>query len=240
MNRMTSNRVALFIGVMSAVALVIYAPHYALKQRATLQQQRAEQAQAAEQAKNEAQQTVAQQAAAERTQYAARYLNPGFARKPGLKNVAIAAVADGEPDRPLAVALASRLNNETLVLFTSFFKPSFYADGLFANVFGGSTESIDKLMLTNTLDALLLAQEQVEYSTNGVDLNYVITARTRLNVAFLPFDTMRTEQSWTFAASGAGFSRGEALKNADDRLLKQITGDNNMSLVSSDHQPSYP
>jgi hypothetical protein len=260
MKRITPNRVALFIGVMTAIAIVIYLPRYAREQRqaqATLQQQRTtaqQQTQIAQQQERAAENAAAarlaeQKAAAERAQYMARYLNSGFARKPGVKNVAVvAATTDGEPDRPIADALVNQLKDEPLALFTSFFKPAFFADGLFSNIFAGSLESVDKLELTNTLDALLLAQEQVQYSTNGAeqvqystngaDLDNVITARARLEVAFFPLDMMRREQSWTFAANGAGFSPGEAHKNAEERLLKQIAGATNMALVpaSPDNQ----
>jgi hypothetical protein len=253
MKRITPKRVTLFIGVMTVIAVVIYLPRYAREQRqaqATLRQQRMtaqQQAQIAQQQERAAENAAAarlaeQKAAAGRAQFMARYLNPGFAKKPGVKNVAVvAATADGEPDRPIAVALVNQLKDEPLALFTSFFKPAFFADGLFSSIFAGSLESVDQLELTNALDALLLAQERVQYSTNGVALDYVITAHARLEVAFFPLDMMRREQSWTFAADGAGFSPGEARKNAEERLLKQIAGATNMALVAipSNDQESY-
>lgn len=238
MKRMTPQRVAVFVGVMSAFAIVLYLPRYEQEQRQAqiaLQQQQTAANEAAAQAKAQAaaqaQQAAAQRDAAERAAYQSRYLNPGFSRKAGLKNVAIAAANGDEPNHSVAAALSNRLKDENLVLFTSFFKPAFYADGLFSNVFAGASDSISALQLTNTLDALLLAQEQLGYSTSGADLDHVITARARLEVVFLPLDLMRREQSWTFTASGAGFSQGEARKNAEERLFKQITGDTNMSLV---------
>lgn len=187
------------------------------------------------------QEEAARKAAEEHVAYLNRYLNPGFARKAGLKNIAIAAMSgNAEANRPVADALATRLSHENLALFTSFFKPAFFADGLFSQIFGGSLDCVDKLELTKNLDALLLAQEQIEYSTNGAALDNVISARARLDVAFLPFATMRPEQTWAFTASGAGFSPGEARKNAEDRLFKQIAKAE-MSLVplSPDKQESY-
>lgn len=257
MKRITPKRVALFVVVMTAVAFVVYLPRYEWDQRqvqVVLQQQQAAENEAAAQANREAAaqraleneaaaRKAAQEAATQRAEYLARYLNRGFARKPGLKTVAIAAgFQNGESDRPVAVAIASCLKEENLALFTSFFKPAFYAEGLFGEVFGGSTEPINRLELTNTLDALLLAQEQVQYSTNGAELDNVITANARLEVAFLPFAMMRREQSWTFLANGAGFNLGEARSNAEERLLKQIAGDTNMALLSlpSENQESYP
>ena len=257
MKRITPARVALFIGVMTVVAIVVYLPRYGREQRqmqAASQQQRMAEYAAAAQANREAAtqrameieaaaRKAAEDAATQHAEYLARYLNRGFARKPGLKTVAIAAeFQNDEAERPIADALAKHLKNENLALFTSFFKPAFYADGLFSDISAGTMESISKLELTNTLDALLLAQEQVQYSTNGADVDHVITANARLEVAFLPFDMMRREQTWTFLANGAGFSLMQARSNAEERLLKQIAGDTNMALVSlpSENQESYP
>lgn len=246
---------------MAAVALLIYLPRYARQQRLAqpaFQRQSTEQAaaeaRATTQARIQAQQVAAQtrrtaereaarKAEAELAAYRSKYLNPGFARTPGVKSVAVAAASDNNTiDRPVADALVSRLKDEDIALSTSFFKPAFYTDGLFANMFAGSLDAVDRLQLTNTLDALLLAQEHVQYVTNGADVNNIITAHTRLDVAFYPFDMMRREQSWTFKANGAGFSPGEALGNAEERLFKQVAGDTNLSLVpiSSNNQESSP
>jgi hypothetical protein len=239
MKRITLWRMALFIGVLAVVALVVYLPRYRREQQqvqAVLQQPR--------NAQNEVEAPgAAGNAATQHTQYLSQYLNRGFDRQPGFKAVAIAAeFQTGESDRPIAEALARRLEGENLVLFTSFFKPAFYADGLFSNILAGSTAPIYNLELTNKLDALLLAQERVQYSTNGNESDHVITANARLEVAFLPFGVMRREQSWTFAADGAGFNSGEARSNAEARLLKQIAADTNISLLSlpSENQESYP
>lgn len=232
MKRITPGRVALFVVVMAAVAFAVYLLHSRRQPERTpaaLAQQHPAQAEtgAGENAAN---------AAAQRAEYMARYLNRGFARQPGVKAVAIAAeFQNGESDRSIADALADRFQNPNLVLITSFFKPAFFTDGTFSNIFAGSTEPIYNLGLTNQLDGLLLAQEQVQYSTNGTSLHYVITAKARLKVGFLPFDMMRLEQSWTLLANGRGSSQPDARTNAEQRLLKQIADDNSMSLFS---QPS--
>lgn len=239
MKRITPQRAVLFIAVMTAVAFVVYLPRLTRERRqaqAELRQQRAAANEAATQA-------AAANAAAQRAQYLALYLNHGFRRQPGLKTVAIAAeFQSGESDRPIADALASRFENPNLALITTFFKPAFYADGTFGKIFAGSTGPIYKLGLTNQLNGLLLAQEQVRYSTNGTEVDNVVTANTRLDVAFLPFDVMRREQSWTLLANGAGFSQVQARSNAEKRLLAQIAGDNRMSLSSpsSENQETYP
>jgi len=257
MNRITPRRVVVFVGVMTVVAFVVYLPRYGREQRqiqATLQQQRVAEYAAAAQANKEAaiqramaneaaSRKAAEDAATQHAEYLARYLNRGFAKRPGLKTVAIAAeFQNDEADYPIVDALAKHLDSENLMLFTTFFKPAFYADGLFSNIFAGTTESMYKLELTNTLDALLLAQERVQYSTNGTELDNIITANVRLEVVFLPFDMMRRKQSWTFLANGAGFDLGEARSNAQEHLLKQIAGDTNIMLLSlqSKNQESYP
>lgn len=230
MKRITPKRVVLFIGVMSALAFLVYLPRLMREHRqkqAAVQHRRLAQTQAVAR-------KAIENAAAQSAAYRAKYVNRGsFTRRPNLKSVAIAAgFENGKPDRPIADALARRLGNENLVLYTSFFKPSFYTDGLFSNLFAGSTESIDKLVLTNNLDALLLAREHVQYATNGPDPNNVITANARLEVAFLPFGVMRMEQSWTFRANGAGFNSQQAKANAEERLLKQIAGATNLTLLA--------
>jgi hypothetical protein len=250
MKRITPNRAVLFVVVMTAVAFVVYLPRYRTEQRRAQAAKYEAAAQANQEAATQramaneaAVQKAAREAAMQQAEYMARYLKRGFARKPGLKMVAIAAkFQNDEADRPIADALARHLENGNLALFTSFFKPAFYADGVFSNVFAGSMEPIDRLELTNILDALVLAHEQVQYSTNGPEVNNVITANARLEVAFLPFGLMRLEHTWTYLASGAGFNLGEARSNAEERLLKQIAGDTNISLVSlpSEKQESNP
>lgn len=238
MKRIRPKHVALLVGIMAAVVLAIWVPRYVRQQRLANAAARQHQAQNAAAAR-----VAAQKVAAERAADRSRYLQPGFARKTGFKNVAIAAAsADGQADRRVADALAGRLKDENLVLFTSFFKPAFYADGLFNDAFAGSLECVDQLALTNTLDALLLAQEQLRFSTNGTRMDHVITAHLRLDVAFYPLDMMRRELSWTFAADGAGVNPNAARKTAEGRLCQQITDDTNISLVplSPDNPEFYP
>lgn len=182
-------------------------------------------------------------AAVERARYQERYLYRGFARKPGIKTVAIAAAENGQPVRSIARALADHLEVENLVLYTSCFKPAFFADGLFGRIFGGSIEPIEKLGLTNTVDALLLAQENIRYDTNSIGTQNGVTARMRLNVMFLPFTTMRPEMNWTFLANGTGGDPARARQQAEARLRQQIASNTNLALVpvSSDNdQESYP
>ena len=238
MKRITLGRVLAFVGVMTAVAFLVYLPFDRREQRqaqAALQQQRLFENQAMTRA-------AISTAAAEHAEYVARYLNRGLTRKLGFKMVAIAnEFENDEGDRTIADALANHLKGPGIVFYTSFFKSAFYADDIFSDLFTGSREPVEKLDLTNTLDALLLAQEQVQYSTNGPDLDNVITANMKLEVAFLPFDMMRRQHTWTFLANGAGFNLGEARLNAQERLLKQIANDTNMTLLPlpNEDQGSY-
>lgn len=216
MKRITPNRAVLFIVVMTAVAFVVYLPHYRREQQRTqaaVQEQRM--------AENEAQ----------RAEYMTRYVDVTSVKKPGIQTVALAvASADGKPDRAVEGALARRFQSSTVQILPSFFKPSFISDGLFTSALNGTDDIPQRLELTKSLDELLLARETVEYSTNGPDLENVLTATMRLDITAIPVDGNAAVQTWSFTAAGSGFSQTAAQAMAEERLVKQITEDRKMSL----------
>jgi len=146
-----------------------------------------------------------------------------------MKIVAVAVVSDnGAFDFALNSAVASHLKTASSSMLTSFFRPAFVSDGLFASAFAGSNGVFDKLDLSKSLDVLLLGREQVQYSSDP-SLENVITANIQLEItAFSIADGQ--SQSWTFVANGSGFKQTEARQMAEDRLIKQIANDNKMSL----------
>jgi hypothetical protein len=75
--------------------------------------------------------------------------------------------ANGAFNFGLNAAVASRLKDGSTSVLTSFFRPAFVSDGLFANAFSGSNAIFDKLDLSKSLDVLLLGREQVQYSTDS-------------------------------------------------------------------------
>ena len=170
-----------------------------------------------------------QEAAAEHTRYLARYLNSGSSRKPGMKMVAIAVVSEnGAFNFAMNAAIANHLKTDSASMLTSFFRPAFVTDGLFANALAGSNGIFDKLDLSRSLDMLLLGREEVQYSTDP-SLENVMTANVQLQVtAFSIADGQ--SQSWTFVANGSGFKQSEARLMAEERLIKQIAKDTKMSL----------
>jgi hypothetical protein len=171
----------------------------------------------------------AEEAAAARATYLARYVNSAPSRQPGMKTVAVAVVSEnGAFNFAVNAAVASRLKTASVATLTSFFRPAFVSDGLFANAFAGSNGIFDKLELSKSLDVLLLGREQVQYSSDP-SLENVTTANIQLELtAFSIADGQ--SQSWTFVANGAGFKRTEARQMADERLIKQIANDTKMSL----------
>ena len=248
MNRMNQTRVAVFFSVFAAIAIVICALQSATEQQravAIAQQQREEAAVAAQQQRQQAayiaqqQQAAekeaaakksAQDAAAERAKFLARYLYPDLSRRLGMKTVAIAVASeDGKLNRAVTTALVGRFKTEPVQIFPSYFKPEFVSDGLFNEAFGGSSELFNKLELAKSLNALLLAREDVQYSNNAA-LDNVITATMRLNVEMLPVAGQGDTQKWAFTAYGPGFTKEVARQAAEERLIKQITTDTNMSL----------
>jgi hypothetical protein len=93
-----------------------------------------------------------------------------------------------------------------------------------------------KLELTNSLDALLLAHQSVEYSSNP-SLENVLTANMKLKILAASIIGNAKSQTWTFTAVGTGFKQTDARAMAEERLIKQINADTNISatLISSDN-----
>ena len=220
MNRINLKRVTLFICVMAAIAIFI-----------DNTQSRRERQKAA---------TVAQQQhelenAAEHARYLARYLNTGFAQKQGTETVAVAVASeDGKLNRAVTTALVSRFQREPVRILSPFFKPEFVSDGLFNGAFSGSNELFNKLELAKSLDALLLARQDVQYSKNAA-LENVISATMQLKVVVVPVSGQPDGKTWTFTAYGPGFTKEVARQAAEERLIKQIATDTNMSLVLQNH-----
>lgn len=183
-----------------------------------------------EQIKKE-QEAAARKAAEEHAQFIARYVDTAFTKKAGFQTVAVSVSAgQGKTDRAVENALIRRFQNSTTEILPSFFKPAFIADGLFDRAFNGSDDVSTKLELSKSLNEMLLARETVEYSTNGPDLQNVITATARLDISIVPVTGASPGQTWTFTAAGAGFSQMQAQAMAQERLVKQIIEDKKMLL----------
>ncbi len=173
---------------------------------------------------------AAQDAAAEHARYLARYLNPGFSRKPGVERVAVAVASeDGAFNQAVTRALAGHLKTGAIETLPSFFKPEFVSDGLINDGFTDSAQLAGKLDLANSLDGLLLARQTVSYAPNP-SLDNVITATMQLEVMAASVVGPANSQEWTFTAVGSGFKNADARAMAEERLIKQINADTGMSL----------
>lgn len=236
MTKIEPNKAVAFIVVLAVIAFIINRtqPHSSGIQNVRSQQQVSAYASPVA-SQQQLEQTVAAQkmaadAAAEHLQFLARYLNAGLSRTPGSKTLAlVVATENGKVDQAVSAALANHFKAGTVKISTSFFKPEFVSDKVFANVFDGSTEILNKLELANSLDALLLARLAVRYSKDS-SLDNLISANLQLAVQVVPIGGNIQNQTWTFTASGAGFSQAEAWSMAEERLIKQITNDTKMSL----------
>jgi hypothetical protein len=173
---------------------------------------------------------AAQDAAVKHAEYVARYVSGGFAPKTGNRNVAVAAATeDGKLDRAVTTTLTRRFQKTSASVLSPFFNPEFVSDGLFQEAFNGSSTLFRKLDLANSLDGLVLAQQDVQYAQNAA-LENVISATMQLKVTLIPISSPGNGQTWIFTASGPGFTKEVARKAAEERLIKQITNDTNMSL----------
>ncbi len=175
-------------------------------------------------------QQALQNAAEHHARYLARYLDADFARKPGIGTVAMVVVSENQKSNPALIpTLATHLKTDAVEILPGFFRPEFISDNLFTETFKGSTDAINKLDLAKSLDALLLARQEVRYTTNA-SLENVITANMRLEVLLLPVSGKAQGQAWAFTANGAGFKPQDARSLAEERLIKQIASDQRMSL----------
>lgn len=246
----------LFVGVITALAVIIHvgegrrekriATEIEEKQRkesdAVAERQRKEkiQADADQEAETERQrkldadaaaQKAAQNAADEHDRFVAQYENTNIIKTPGIEMIAVAcATENGTMNPAMSAALINRFKTNNVELVSSFFRPTLITEGMFDSVYNGSGDTFKKLDLAKYVDGLLLARQQVEYSTNA-SLDNVITANMRLEVASLAISGQIQNQGWTFTANGAAFRPAEARMQAEERILKQIAANPTMSLT---------
>jgi hypothetical protein len=251
MNKANSKRINVFIGILVMLALLAVAENWTLY---LIHQKHAEKiaariAQQQEQENSQAQQRQQEQqrqqgeiqekaseakavsdAAEEHARYVAQYTDTNFVRKPDAKTVAVMVASEsGTLNSIVCDALVSRFKDNSFEMVSPFFKPAFLSDGLFNDAFNGSSELFGKLDLAKSIDALLLAREDVQYSSNPA-LENIVTANLRLDVVVLPVAGGVGSKRWTFNAIGAGVTSNDARQLAEERLIKQISNDNKMSL----------
>lgn len=168
--------------------------------------------------------------AEERARFLTRYLHPGQSRKSGASTVAIVVASEqAKLERTITGALTRQFQTPQVSWAVSLFKPEFVSDGLLEQMFSDPGPLITKLELGGALDALLLARQDVEYTTNP-ELENVITARMSLEVMLTAVNSTTDSQTWRFAASGAGFKPEAARLMAEERLLKQLAAATNLTL----------
>lgn len=172
---------------------------------------------------------IAEARAAQHAAFLARYLNSGFTRKPGIKMIAVAnSTEDGRYNTALDSIITDRFKTDSVIILNSLFRPAFVADGLFANVLTGSSNVLEQLELSETLDVLLLGRQTVQYSSDS-SLENVITANMRFELTAIS-TANNQKKSWAYIANGAGFKQTEARLMAEERLIKQIAKDTTLSL----------
>jgi hypothetical protein len=176
-------------------------------------------------------QKLSQESAVAHVQFVAQYVNSGFTKTPGVKSLAlVVANQNGSFDPTIGEALKSHFKSDSIKISTSFFKPKFVSEGLFTNLFDGSTDILKNLDLPNSLDAVLLAREAIQFVNNPASLDNVLTANMTLEIQVVPVSSGIQNTTWKYTATGAGFSQFEAEANAKERLIKHINTDTTLSL----------
>lgn len=169
--------------------------------------------------------------AAERARFIAKYVKEGISRTPSATTVFVAAAdANGRLSGALATFLANHVASSSVRAHSAAFTSSFLGDGFLAEAFRDSTSVIKELDLDKVADVLLLARERAEIVRNDSSLANVLTAKTELEVIAIPVARPTEARTWTFSASGAGFNNSDALAAAAERIMKQITNGNTITL----------
>lgn len=170
------------------------------------------------------------EAAEARERFRTTYVNTNIAKQAGIQMVAVAVISEtGTMNHNMGAALVKHFQREGVKLTDSFFKPEMATDGLFATALNGSSDLFTRLELAKSLDAVLLARQQVQYETNS-ELNNIVTAVMQLEIVTLPVAGKGESQSWTLSANGAGIRRADARALAEERIVKQIDKATSMSL----------
>jgi hypothetical protein len=239
MNRINPIRLILFVCVLAGLTVLIrgvQSHREEQKLKATAQAERvvAEQKAVVATRINDEQnrQKSLQDAAAAHEKFLTKYVDTNITKRVGNQMVAVAVASENRSmNHAIGTALVKHFKAERVQLTDSFFKPELVTEGLFASVFNGSTDLFNKLELTKSLDALLLARQDVQYEPN-TDLN-IVTATMQLEIVTMPVAGQIESRSWTLNANGAGIRRADARMQAEERIIKQIEADTKMSLGTS-------
>lgn len=159
-----------------------------------------------------------------------RYLKADYTKVAGKQNVVIAASTEGQGNSSaLASLLTRRFENPTAHISSSVFTEGFFTDGLFGEAWSNPAEIFHKLELAKSLDVLILAKQDTQYSQQP-ELQNIYTATITVTVQVIPISVPANARQWKFTANGPGFTKEVALKAAEERLQKQISTDDKMSL----------
>ena len=171
------------------------------------------------------------QAKKEHAEYVARYIDEGYVRTTNFITIALVAVSeDGKPDSAVSHSLADHFSGGQIKILPSFFRPEFVSQGLFNDSINGMSDLSQKLELGKYIDDVVLAREEVDYTTNSSALDSMITANMRLEVVMLSVSTGAQNQRWVFNATGVGVRQEDASQLAEERILQKIGSDTQISL----------
>ncbi len=164
-----------------------------------------------------------QQLAKEREEYLARYIQKP-AEKSGARIALFVVTENQTPNESATKSLGGIFGARSYPVSVSFFTTAFLSDGLFDKSFGGSKGILDKLELTNSLDAIVLGRERVHYVTNDA-LEGVITANLTLELSALSASTHQPISQHSVSAAGPGFKVEQARAAAEERALKKLAAE---------------
>jgi hypothetical protein len=222
-----------FLGVVAVVTVAIFGvqKHFADKERMATEETKRKSDERKKIANAQSRQKALQSAAAaEHERFLTKYVNTNITKRAGSQMVAVAVVSEaGTINHAIGATLVKHFQREGVQFTDSFFKPEMATDGLFSTALNGSSDLFTRLELAKSLDAVLLARQQVQYETNS-DLKNIVTAAMQLEVVVLPVAGRMESKSWQFSANGAAFRPADARMQAEERIVKKIETNATMTL----------
>jgi len=147
----------------------------------------------------------------------------GMKSVPLSKGIAVLVVENKKTiDWTLSSTISSILEkNGVTITHPSLFKESFLSGGRFDDLFNGGSRKVLPVELPGHFKTGVLGRKTVEYfkSTDFPDL---ITASMSLELHVISSKTGAIKKSISFSQKGAGFSNGDASKNAEEKIVKEI------------------
>jgi hypothetical protein len=154
--------------------------------------------------------------------FAAQYINIGVSRHPGNSQIAILILSNGQSPFPnLEEAIRQAVLSRGLVPIASFFKPRFVEEGRAEKLFSGDWGEATQFGIANRIDDVLIGNASSS-TTDSSEFLGLITTNLSLDLKCLDTKHESICGIQSFAASGAGYTKEDSLRNATEKMRPEI------------------